>query len=99
MNPPRLRRLIHLMGLHCEDVAPLISQSLDRKLPLSERTAVALHLMICLGCRRYRRQLLMLSALLSHLGPDAEVPATPCPGAMPEPIRERIKNAIRAESS
>ena len=99
MNPSRLRRLIHLMGLHCEDVAPLISQSLDRELPRAERTAVALHLMICLGCRRYRRQLLMLSALLPHLGPDAELPPTRHPVVMPESIRDRIKNAIRAENS
>jgi hypothetical protein len=98
MIPPRLRRLIHLLGMRCEEVAVLTSQSLDRELPHSERTAVALHFMICLSCRRYRRQLVMLRGILRNLGPDSELSSTRHPNGMPEQVRERIKNAIRSES-
>lgn len=43
--------------LKCKEACGLLSQAQDRKLSRSERWRLQLHLMICLRCRRYRKQL------------------------------------------
>ncbi len=40
----------------CRDITALVSQGLDRKLNLSERLAINLHLMMCSRCRSFQRQ-------------------------------------------
>lgn len=40
----------------CREVTALVSKGLDKKLGLSERMAVGLHLMICSGCRNFQSQ-------------------------------------------
>lgn len=46
--------------LSCKEVTSIVSQSLDRKLPLRQFMAVRIHLMMCKFCSRYRKQLLFL---------------------------------------
>ena len=43
--------------LSCKQATELISAKQDRKLTLSERLGMALHLMICHLCRKYKRQI------------------------------------------
>jgi hypothetical protein len=40
----------------CRQVSALVSKGLDKKLSFSERLAVRLHLLICLGCRNFEKQ-------------------------------------------
>ncbi len=46
--------------LNCEQATRLASEGLDRPLTRKERWALKLHLLLCRGCRRYRRHLEIL---------------------------------------
>ena len=45
---------------HCETVTRLISESFDRQLTTSELLRKILHQLICDGCTRFERQLVLL---------------------------------------
>lgn len=44
----------------CRRTAELLSQEREHALRLTERAALRLHLWMCVGCRRYARQLDLL---------------------------------------
>ncbi|MBI2313110.1 MAG: zf-HC2 domain-containing protein [Betaproteobacteria bacterium] len=46
--------------LSCKEVTHLVSESLDRKLSISERFRMQLHFRICAYCRNFRRQMTFL---------------------------------------
>jgi len=43
--------------LSCKDATRLASEKLDRELSLRERVALRAHLLICVGCARFEKQL------------------------------------------
>ena len=43
--------------LKCKEVSHLLSESQDRKLDLSERLQLKVHLAMCRGCRNYKGQM------------------------------------------
>ena len=43
--------------MNCKESTRLLSHAQDRPLRLRERLSLLLHLLTCLGCRNYRRQL------------------------------------------
>ena len=43
--------------LSCKEVTHLLSESQDRKLALGERMHLRLHLTMCKGCSRYKKQI------------------------------------------
>jgi len=45
---------------NCKKVTQLLSESLDRNLPLYQRMGMRIHLMMCKFCSRYKEQLLFL---------------------------------------
>ena len=78
-----------LLLLNCRGAAPLISHGMDRKLPLEDRAAVAVHLLGCNHCRRYRRQLLLLRNVFSRLV------AAPVGDRLPSDARARIQGVLQ----
>ena len=48
----------------CKQITALISESMDRKLPIYRRIGIRIHLMMCYLCRRYKKQLLFLRSIL-----------------------------------
>ena len=48
------------MMLDCKHAARLLSQSMDRELPLGQRVRLRLHLLICDACTNFGRQLKLL---------------------------------------
>ena len=46
--------------LSCREVSELVSQSLDRRLGLVERSRLHMHLRVCDACRNFRRQMAFL---------------------------------------
>lgn len=48
--------------LSCKDVTHVLSESQDRKLTLSERMALEMHLAMCKGCTNFRKQMNFLRA-------------------------------------
>jgi predicted anti-sigma-YlaC factor YlaD len=51
--------------MKCEEVSKLVSQSLDRRLPLHQRIGIRLHLMVCKLCAQNFHQLLDLRRTLN----------------------------------
>lgn len=61
------------MKLTCKEAARLISEGLDRKLSVAERTRLQLHVAVCKACERVTRQLEFLRrAARQYPGPDEE---------------------------
>ena len=52
--------------LSCKEAAWLISESMDRDLPLMQRLGIRAHLLMCKHCTRYRRQLLFIRDAIQH---------------------------------
>ena len=93
----RLRSFWDLLNLPCEGMARLASESLDRDLPRWERLALKSHLLYCVACRRYVRQLKLLRIALQRLAKGVET-EDPLPGpGLPEAAREKIKNSLKSQ--
>jgi hypothetical protein len=50
-------RFLEKITPSCKDVTRMMSEAIDRQLPLRKRFAVYLHRLICVWCDRYYRQL------------------------------------------
>lgn len=75
----------------CKDIAELISQSMDTRLPLRKRLAIRLHVSMCSLCRRYERQLqLMRRGLHHYANPDENAVAE----SLSAEAKERLQQAI-----
>lgn len=81
--------------LTCEEIAQLVSQSLDRQLSFPERLMVRFHLLYCKACRRYRRQVEFLRlAIRRYLDQIEAGEETGLPG-LSESARERMARVLR----
>jgi hypothetical protein len=80
--------------LRCREISKLVSESMERDLPLRQRLAVRLHLMMCRLCSGFARQLRLLRRAArenpERLGPDEGAPEA----RLPDEARERIKAAL-----
>ena len=79
----------------CHDVTRLLSQSMDRRLPLLTRLSLRLHFAICVWCNRYGHQLAILRRLSRSIREDTEQVST---ASLPEEARKRIKEALKRVS-
>ena len=52
----------------CQEMSRLISDAMDRTLPLHVRIRMRLHLLICTLCQRYQKQLSLLRDVLRMNG-------------------------------
>jgi hypothetical protein len=81
--------------LSCKDVTQLLSESMDRSLPLGKRIGVRLHLLICKFCARYERQLLQIRETVRHLLAAEDTPGGPLGEPLSEAAKERIRRSLR----
>lgn len=61
--------------LNCKHATHLMSEALDRPLPLREQLSLKMHLAICQGCRHFGRQLDFLRLASRSLQADDTPPA------------------------
>ena len=80
----------------CKQTSQMISLSLDEQLPLSKRMGIRFHLMMCVLCRRYRKQLLAIRALLRMEQEDAGTAALSTEAR--QRLEKKIKEAVAKES-
>ena len=80
--------------LSCKDVTRLISESMDRSLPLGKRIGVRLHLIICKFCARYERQLLLIRETVGRLAATVDAPGEPSRETLSVEARERIRKSM-----
>ena len=52
--------------MNCKELSFLISVERERGLSLGERARMRLHLGVCAGCRRFRRQMRLLQEALAR---------------------------------
>jgi hypothetical protein len=84
--------------LSCKEISRLVSESLDRELPLGQRLSMRLHLMMCSLCSRFRRQMLFLHRAARAFGAAGEADKLPAQVRLSPEARQRIKQALERES-
>ena len=76
-----MNRFFGLLFMPCDGISGLVSESLDRDLPLVERLPLRMHLLYCKACRRYRKHAqairTMLRAAEATLGAWSELKLSP----------------------
>ena len=78
----------------CEEVLPVLSQSLERKLTLRERVTLRLHFLICVYCIRYLKQLRLMRASIRARSEQIEADDSAPAPALTEDARDRLKRAL-----
>ncbi|MBT3784836.1 zf-HC2 domain-containing protein [bacterium] len=85
--------------LSCEEVARLVSESLDRHLSLSERTKMKIHHLVCSTCKKHQKQILFLQkALQRFCSDDSGVEFSEADLKLSEEGKLRIKEALNNDS-
>jgi predicted anti-sigma-YlaC factor YlaD len=92
----RLKDCWHLLNLPCEGMSRLASESLDRDLTRAERAALQLHILYCSACRRYLRQLKLVSRALGRLSGRLETDEPLGGPDLPDDVRQEIKRSLRS---
>ncbi len=89
-----LMKLTAKLTPSCEVITHKISESYDRKLNFRERLGVRIHVMGCILCERYRRQMQALHNILQKYTSeiDSEFDSDV---ALPQESRERIKAELQ----
>ncbi|HXH61890.1 MAG TPA: zf-HC2 domain-containing protein [Fimbriimonadaceae bacterium] len=82
-----------VLRLTCDESARLLSDSMDRDLTRTERTALRLHNLTCKSCKRFVRQL----QFLREAAPKVAV--EPGVSGIPDDAKERIRRALKDASS
>lgn len=57
----------HLFHIHCKEATMLFTQQQEQKLSATKRFALAIHLLYCRSCKRFRQQLMIITKSLKHL--------------------------------
>ena len=76
---------------YCHDVTRLLSDSMERRLPLRTRLLIRLHFFICVWCKRYDGQLKLLRKYGSEF---AEKGCEQGRETLPSGARERLNKAL-----
>jgi len=80
----------------CEEAARLMSESLDRKLPLGQRMGLRMHLLMCKLCPRFWHQLQFLRNVTGRFVKEAEKDVSLPSDSLSMDARERINRAVAA---
>jgi hypothetical protein len=79
----------------CKDMTRLLSDAMDRPLPLGTRVRMRLHFLICKWCERYKSQLVFLRQALRRHPDKLEGESAPAPPALSSETKDRLKEALR----
>src|ERR1043165_3417555 len=79
----------------CQDMTRLLSEAMDRPLPLGIRLKMRLHFLICKWCERYKNQLLFLRQALRRNPDQLEGEAAASSTALSPEAKDRLKRALR----
>ena len=78
----------------CQAMAPLMSESLERRLGLVEQIKLRLHLLVCAWCARYLKQIKLLRQVVRQ--PKFSTTAdNPSPIKLTDEARQRISESVR----
>jgi hypothetical protein len=101
MRPVWLKNWLIRNTPSCQEVVRILSDAMDRPIPLHRRIAVRFHFLICTWCVRYHRQIGLLRTALRGTGPGTPADDAPAgSGArLSDEARERLKRLTRQNPS
>ena len=82
----------------CKKITGMISESMDRNLPLYQRMGIRFHLMMCALCRRYEQQLLFIRSVLRRNGGTDDIDCQSLPADARKRIAKKLTDEIKQES-
>ncbi|WP_455245542.1 zf-HC2 domain-containing protein [Petrachloros mirabilis] len=80
----------------CRDTAKLLSDAMDRRLPLHVRIPLQLHLSACRLCRKYQKQLRLLRELFRRAPAEILNLSQSSESSLSAEAKNRIKQAINS---
>jgi predicted anti-sigma-YlaC factor YlaD len=81
---------------NCKAVTQIVSESMDRVLPIHHQVLIRMHLLMCKYCARFNRQLLVIREVCrSEEMMSGESDDTP---VLPKEACERIKKSLQKPS-
>ena len=80
--------------LSCDEVTQLVSESLDRKLPLRKRLAVRMHYLFCKACPQFEKQVRFMRDALGNFQDRLESTEPFFPYSLRPEARDRIKQTL-----
>ncbi len=83
------------LSLNCKAAVRLQSEALEHQLSFRQRLGLRLHLLLCVWCRRYGKQIAFIHHA-AHSHPDEMTKIVP--QQLSSEARERLRQKIRAES-
>jgi hypothetical protein len=81
----------------CKDVTQMVSDAMERKLPLRRRLEVRLHFLICVYCLRYFKQLQFMQEAAQQHATQIERGETAPTRSLPPEARERLKRSLHRQ--
>ena len=85
--------------LRCREVSKLVSESMDRQLPLGQRIQLRMHLMLCRLCAGFAQQTRLLRQAARQQSEQSAADVSTPGTTLSEEARERIKAALRESGS
>ncbi len=82
--------------LTCREMTRLLSDAMDRSLPLHLRMRMRVHLAICTSCQRYQRQLRIIRHTLGKHGERLEEAWKPQGPSLSPEAKQRLQRALEA---
>jgi hypothetical protein len=93
-NYAMMRLMVRVMP-SCRDISQLISDGMDRNLPLRKRLSIRLHVSMCGFCRRYEKQLHLLREGVGHY---ADPEANGVEKSLSPAAKEKLEKALADEA-
>ena len=81
-----------MIGLDCEKVAQLVSESLDKKLTWYQRILLQIHLFVCDTCQEFSKQIRMLHQIIRQLTHTIETKESL---QLPQSVKQNIQEALK----
>ncbi len=78
----------------CKEVTRLVSESLDRDLSVPERLTLRVHVLMCVLCRRFARQVRFVRDALRRHPDRLEGQVLPPPPGLSTEARDRIRRSL-----
>jgi hypothetical protein len=97
-----MQRWIHFVrriSPRCSDAARAISASADgSSLPMPDRIGLALHLVLCPACRRFRRSVEIIRQTLANVAKQLPAPDSPAVEKLPDEATVRIRAVLESRT-
>lgn len=90
----RIVLLIAALTPRCPEVTRLLSESMEKPLPLLTRIRLRIHYLMCSFCERYARQ---LKAIRRVAGEFPEKIGAASEEKLPDEVKKRIRAELRSE--